>query len=77
MPNKGTTGTSFITSLVCRGPRRGIEPGTSLEASTLPLGYRGGGPCRGIEPGTSLEASTLPLGYREGGYTRMYLSRLF
>ena len=27
-PNKGTTGTIFITSLVCRGPWLGIEPGT-------------------------------------------------
>ena len=39
--NKGTTGTIFITSLVWRGPWLGIEP--TLEASTIPLGYRGGG----------------------------------
>ena len=39
--NMGTTGTIFITSLVWRGPWLGIEP--ELEASTLPLGYRGGG----------------------------------
>ena len=42
--NKGTTGTIFITSLVWRGPWRGLNPGPpALEASTLPLGYRGGG----------------------------------
>ena len=42
--NKGTAGTIFITSLVWRGPWLGIEPGApALEASTLPLGYRGGG----------------------------------
>ena len=42
--NRGTTGTIFITSLVWRGPWLGIEPGPSaIEASTLPLGYRGGG----------------------------------
>ena len=29
VPNKGTTGTIFITSLVWRGPWLGIEPGTS------------------------------------------------
>ena len=29
VPNKGTTGTIFITSLVWRVPCRGIEPGTS------------------------------------------------
>ena len=41
---KGTTGTIFITSLVWCGPWLGIEPETSgLEASTLPLGYRGSG----------------------------------
>ena len=35
----------FITSLVWRDPWRGIEPlgPPALEASTLPLGYRGGG----------------------------------
>ena len=40
-----TTGNIFITSLVWRGPWLGIKPGTSpsLEASTIPLGYRGGG----------------------------------
>ena len=44
VPNKGTTDTIFIPSLVWRGPWLGIEPGTyALEASTLPLGYRGGG----------------------------------
>ena len=33
----------FISSLVWRGPWLGIEPETpALEASTLPLGYRGG-----------------------------------
>ena len=31
--NKGTTGTIFITSLVCRGPWLGIEPGTSRARS--------------------------------------------
>ena len=31
--NKGTTGTSFITSLVWRGPWQGIEPGTSRTRS--------------------------------------------
>ena len=31
--NKGTTGTMFITSLVLRGPGRGIEPGTSCTRS--------------------------------------------
>ena len=31
--NKGTTGTSFITSLAWRGPWRGIEPGTSRTRS--------------------------------------------
>ena len=36
--NKGTTGTIFITSLVWRSPWLGIE------ASTIPLGYRGGSP---------------------------------
>ena len=51
---QGTTGTLFITSLVWRGPWLGIEPGPpTLEASTLPLGYRGGGPWLRIEPGTS------------------------
>ena len=40
--NKGTTDTIFITSLVWRG--RWLNPGPkALEASTLPLGYRGGG----------------------------------
>ena len=40
---KGTTGTIFIKSLVWRGSWLGIEPGRpELEASTLPLGYRGG-----------------------------------
>ena len=45
MLNKGTTGTIFITSLVWRGPcLGGLNPGPpALEASTLPLGYRGGG----------------------------------
>ena len=44
--NKGTTGTIFRTSLVWRGPWLGIEPGTpALDASTIPLGYRGGGFC--------------------------------
>ena len=32
----------FITSLVWRGPWLGIEP-PALDASTIPLGYRGGG----------------------------------
>ena len=42
--NKGTTGTIFITFLVWRCPWLGIEQGPpALEASTLPLGYRGGG----------------------------------
>ena len=40
VPNKGTTGTIFIMSLVWRAPRLGIEP--CREASTLPLGYQGG-----------------------------------
>ena len=31
--NKGTTGTIFITSLVWRGPCRGIKPGTSRTRS--------------------------------------------
>ena len=31
--NKGTTGTTFITSLVWRGPWLGIEPGTSRTRS--------------------------------------------
>ena len=31
--NKGTTGTIFITSVVCRGPWLGIEPGTSCTRS--------------------------------------------
>ena len=44
MLNKGTPGTIFILSLVLCGPWLGIEPGPSaLEASTIPLGYRGGG----------------------------------
>ena len=43
---KGTTGTIFITSLEWGGPWLGIEPGPpAAEASTLPLGYRGGGTC--------------------------------
>ena len=33
MPNNGTTGTIFITSLVWRGPWLGIEPGTSRTRS--------------------------------------------
>ena len=33
MPNKWTTGTIFITSLVRRGPWLGIEPGTSRTRS--------------------------------------------
>ena len=33
MPNKGTTGTIFITSLVWRGPCLGIKPGTSRTRS--------------------------------------------
>ena len=33
VPNKGTTGTTFITSLVWRGPWLGIEPGTSRTRS--------------------------------------------
>ena len=40
--NKGTSGTIFITSLVWRGPWLGIGP-PALEASPIPLGYRGGG----------------------------------
>ena len=49
---QGNTGTTFITSLVWRGPWLGIEPGTSRirsqhSTSTLPLGYRGGG-CEGF-----------------------------
>ena len=65
----GTTATIFITCLVWRVPWLGIEPGTSaLEASSLPLGYRGGGPWLGLNPGPpALKASTLPLGYRGGG----------
>ena len=44
VPNKWITGTIFITSLVWSRPCRGIEPGpTALEASPIPLGYRGGG----------------------------------
>ena len=40
----------------------------ALEASTLPLGYRGGGPDWGLNPGPpALEGSTLPLRYRGGG----------
>ena len=42
--NKATTGTNFITSLVWRVPWLGINPGPPAhDASTLPLGYRGGG----------------------------------
>ena len=42
--NKDTIATIFITSLVWRGPWLGIEPvPPALEASTIPLGYRGGG----------------------------------
>ena len=38
-----TTGTIFITSFVWHGPNCGLNPGPpALEASTLPLGYRGG-----------------------------------
>jgi len=33
VPNKGTTGTIFITSLVWRGPWLEIEPGTSRTRS--------------------------------------------
>ena len=41
--NKGTTGTIFITALVWSGPWLGIEPEPSaLDASRIPLGYRGG-----------------------------------
>ena len=67
--NKGTTGTIFITSLVWHGPWLVIEPGKpALEASTLPLGYRGGGPDWGLNLGSpALEASTIPLGYRGVG----------
>ena len=44
MPNKGTTGTIFITSLVGRVLDWGLNPGhPTLEASTIPLGYRVGG----------------------------------
>ena len=46
--HKGTTCTIFITSLVWRGPWLGIEPGTSFEASNIPLGYRGGGIIRKV-----------------------------
>ena len=43
VPNMGTTGTIFITSLVWHGSRLGIEPEPpALEASTVPLGYQGG-----------------------------------
>ena len=47
---------------------RSLNPGPpALEASSLPLGYRGGGEW-GLNPGPpALEASTLPLGYRGGG----------
>ena len=44
----------FISSLVWRGHYWGLNPGPpALDASTVPLGYRGGGPWLGIEPGTS------------------------
>mgnify|MGYP007133224162 CR=1 FL=1 len=33
IPNKGTTGTIFMTSLVWRGPLLGTEPGTSRTRS--------------------------------------------
>jgi len=39
--NKGTTGTIFITSLVWGTGDWGLNP--ALDASTLPLGYRGDG----------------------------------
>ena len=40
----------------------------ALEASTIPLGYRGGGTDWGLNRGPpALEASTLPLGYQGGG----------
>jgi len=40
VPNKGTTGTIFITSMVWRGLYQGLNPGPpALEASTLLLGY--------------------------------------
>ena len=43
MLNKGTTGTIFITSLYDAVLDWGLNPGPpALEASTLPLGYRGG-----------------------------------
>ena len=49
----------------CQHSTTRLYPGPpTLEASTIPLGYRGGGPWLGIEPGPPvLEASTLPLGY--------------
>ena len=37
--NKGTTGTSFITSLVWRGPWLGIEPGTSRTRGSKTVNY--------------------------------------
>ena len=43
MLNNGTTGTIFITYDAVLD--WGLNPGPpALEASTLPLGYRGGGP---------------------------------
>ena len=48
----------------------GLNPGRpALEASTIPLGYRGGGEASTLPLGYrgGGEASTLPLGYRVGG----------
>ena len=43
---------------ITRSLTAGLNPGPpALEASTLPLGYRGGGPWLGIEPGTSCTRS--------------------
>ena len=56
--NKDTTGTIFITSLVWRGPWLGIEPGPpALEASTIPLGFRGGGNVKYVSCGCVSECS--------------------
>ena len=68
VPNKGTTGTIFITSLVWGGPWLGIETGTSRTRSqhyTTRLSRRR---YCGLNPGPpALEASTISLGNRGGG----------